>query len=687
MKILPVLIAAIAMAGCTAPKSQSLVINSGNARFEITPNGYIRASPLDAPTAEDSSDSIVIDGAAVNAFRIDASKAQVTGAGGDQRILIVSQHQAVERTLTFETNRQFPGMLMETATYKNIGAAPWRVDQVTTQRRRFTSSPLWAFHGASEKWGQDDVYALSTGFSRTNKLGESQADGIGGGIPVAAFWSRNSAIAVGHLDTLPLTLTMPVQVPPDGHPTVEMKFTPALTLQPGESYSTPRTFLLVYAGDYFEALRTYSLALQNRGWRLPKPSDSSYDVSWCGWGYLEDVTPAQMAGIIPKLKEYNIKMATLDDRWFDAYGDWNPRPDTFPDGAMKRLTAEYHRFGIRVQLWWLPLGVEMHGPKYEGHAYTDSQVVRDHPDWLILDKQGKVALMTRQLATLCPAVPEVRAYYQHLTEKFIRDWDFDGHKLDNIFSVPACYNPKHHHKSPYDSVTAMGDVYKVIFETTRALKPDSVTQVCPCGTPPNIGWLAYMDQPVTADPVGSAQVRRRIKMYKALLGSQAPVYGDHVELTEVTTRDGKEIDSGRDFASSVGLGAVVGTKFVWPQKDAKYQDVVLTPDKDREWKKWIGLYHSKMLSRGTFRNLYITGFDKPEGYAIDKNCKTYYAFFAGATTEAWKGDVELRGLTPGKYRVFDYVNDRDLGVVDAANPHLAAAFTGSLLLEVSRIGT
>ena len=57
--------------------------------------------------------------------------------------------------------------------------------------------------------------------------------------------------------------------------------------------------------------------------------------------------------------------------------------------------------------------------------------------------------MTRNLATLCPAVPEVREYYKQLTERFIKDWDFDGHKLDNIYTVPVCYNPAHHHKSPH----------------------------------------------------------------------------------------------------------------------------------------------------------------------------------------------------------------------------------------------
>ena len=46
-------------------------------------------------------------------------------------------------------------------------------------------------------------------------------------------------------------------------------------------------------------------------------------------------------------------------------------------------------------------------------------------------------------SAVCPAVPEVQSYYKQLTEKFIRDWGFDGSKLDNIYTVPACYNPTH----------------------------------------------------------------------------------------------------------------------------------------------------------------------------------------------------------------------------------------------------
>jgi alpha-galactosidase len=91
-----------------------------------------------------------------------------------------------------------------------------------------------------------------------------------------------------------------------------------------------------------------------------------------------------------------------------------------------------------------------------------------------------------------------------------------------------------------------------------------------------------------------------------------------------------------------------------------------------------------MLSRGEFKDLYVYGYDSPEAYAIEKDGRMYYAFFSPVATQAWKGTVELRGLAPGKYRVHDYVNGKDLGEVDAANPVLQADFIGSLLLETTK---
>jgi alpha-galactosidase len=729
---IPVILLAVSMLGCSrraeepkpAPSQPSdikvevsgggpVVITTSAAEFRVLPSGFVQATlvkngqhlTLDEPNVGSTggSDSVIIGGKELD-FIPDFSQARILANDGKlgrgKRVEIPSHPLApagvaLERTLMIEAYDDFPRLALVSAVYTNAGNSDLKIDQAWMQQHRFDAKQvdskvqpfdMWSFQGSSYDWGKDDVGKLTRTSSQPNAMGEMVKGGYGGGIPVVAFWTAAVGEAIGHVETLPWTLSMPVKVDPDGRVNASIRVPVHGTLKPGESYATPRSFVSVYSGDYYEPLRIWSSVLQKEGWEIPKPSSEAYNVSWCGWGYEFNVTPAQMLGTIPKLRELGIKWATLDDRWFDTYGDWNPRPDTFPGDSIKTMVDGFHQQGMRAQLWWLPLGVEDGQSQYDSHKYVVSKVVQEHPDWLILDKSGKHARMTRDLAVLDPSLPQVQAYYKQLTEKFIRDWGFDGSKLDNIYSVPACYNPAHHHKSPQESVEAMGEVYKTIFETTRALKPESVTQACPCGTPPSLAWLPFIDQAVTADPVGAVQVRRRIKMYKALLGPEAAVYGDHVELSAMT-RVGRNdwSEHGTDFASTLGLGGVPGTKFVWPDPGPKFKPVALTSEKEEHWKKWIGLYNEKMLSKGEFRDLYVYGYDVPEGYAIEKDGKMYYAFFA-PENGSFNGEVELRGLKPGTYNVLDYVDGKDWGSVQAEVNGVAkmkAEFSEHLLLEVS----
>lgn len=61
----------------------------------------------------------------------------------------------------------------------------------------------------------------------------------------------------------------------------------------------------------------------------------------------------------------------------------------------------------------------------------------------------------------------------------------------------------------------------------------------------------------------------------------------------------------------------------------------------------------------------------------------FYAFFAPDPAKAWKGEIELRGLPAGKFKVIDYENNQTLGTVESQNPKLRVDFTEHLLLEVS----
>ncbi len=712
-----------ALAACALPRAHgasavnvtvnpagAIQVKTPAAEFELLASGYLAGRlvkngqqlTLDDPAQGEAGGDLLLSGGAPARFDpLDFRHAKISDIRGGigprgKRIEVTAKQSGasgLEKVLTLEVYDDFSKAAFLTITYRNAGKSAIKLDQISFQRHRLNAamtdpqaSPfqMWSFQGSSFKWGNDDVSLLMKGFSQPNLVGVATPSGMGGGIPVVAFWTRAVGTAIGHVEPRAETLSLPVQVGDDGRVEASVRIDAGVSLKPGESYATPRTFLAVFSGDYYEPLSMWSAILQRQSWVPAQPPSDAFEANWCGWGYLGSVTPEQMVGTIPKLKEFGIKWATLDAGWYNASGDWEPNAKTFAGDAVRRMVDEFHKNGIRISVWWAPIEAADGQGGRRGRRGTPSKVAQEHPEWVIQDAAGKRAgLRNNSLAALCPALPEVQSYFRKVTERLIRDYDFDGSKMDYIFSVPRCYNPAHHHKSPDDSVRAVADVYKIILETSKALKPYSVTQICPCGTTPNLAWLPFENQAVTADPVGSIQVRRRIKLYKALLGPRSAVYGDHVELSKIRFDPNREVDLGEDFASTVGTGGVLGTKFTWPDYGNRFDDVFLTPRKEAIWKQWIPIYNSMMLSKGTFMNLYTIGYDSPEGYAIAKDGKMYYAFFV-SEAQAWEGSLDLRGLEQGTYRVFDYVNQKELGSVDASSPRLQTKFTENLLLEVSR---
>jgi alpha-galactosidase len=186
--------------------------------------------------------------------------------------------------------------------------------------------------------------------------------------------------------------------------------------------------------------------------------------------------------------------------------------------------------------------------------------------------------------------------------------------------------------------------------------------------------LPFTDQTVTADPTSSAQIRQRIKFYKALCGPRAAVFADHVELS----------DQGIDFASEIGVGGVPSTKFIWPDDPVvrkRLEEVwSLTPEREAALKKWLAIYREHRLAEGEYLNLYDLAFDQPEAHAIRANGRLYYAFYARQIDQRYRGSIALHGLHAKAYRVYDYVENRDLGVVHGPGATLDVEFVGALLI-------
>jgi alpha-galactosidase len=261
---------------------------------------------------------------------------------------------------------------------------------------------------------------------------------------------------------------------------------------------------------------------------------------------------------------------------------------------------------------------------------------------------------------------------KNTVKMFMQDWGFDALKLDGQYmnAVAPDYGD-HKLEYPEQSFEKMPQLFKDIYQTAKSIKPGAVIEFCPCGDVMNFYHMPYANQFVASDPESSWQVRLKGKVYKALMPHTA-YFGDHVELT----------DTKQDFASQVGIGAVPGTKFVFPATGVKSKDEnFLTPEKEKLFKYWLSIYNSTMLSKGLYRgDLYDVGYDYPETYCIEKGNSIYYAFYK----PDFNGTVELRGLKANKkYTVVDYFNGKALGVVQSSQPNLKIKFKQFQLLQLT----
>jgi len=631
------------------------------ARFD---NRETRLGPFTA------SESVTTTGNTVKQFTFSSQKSERVNdsIGAGQKLIVVGKAGNLTKTVAVTIYDKFPAMAFFDVQYTNSGTAnisitKWINNAYTVNAQSKAGIPaFWSYQSGSYEKRPNWVVPLKVNFSQKNYLGMNAND-YGGGTPVLDIWRRDVGIAVGHVELRPKLVSLPVSMPDSNHAKIAVELERTIVLKPGENFHTLRTFVSVHQGDYFRTLVEYRRFMLAQGLRPATPPTDGKGAIWCAWGYGRTFRPQQVYDTLPTVKQLGFKWVTLDDGWQNNVGDWALDAKKFPNGDadMRALVDRIHQEGFRAQLWWSPLS-----------SVSDAELLKDHPDYALLNKDGsKQKISWWNSYYLCPADKRVVEYHKALVRKILLDWGFDGLKLDgqHMNGAPACYNPAHHHAKPEDSVEAMPDFFRELYDTAQSIKPGALVEFCPCGTSFSFFTMPYFNMSVASDPTSSFQVRSKAKTLKALMGDDLPFFGDHVELS----------DGGNDFASTVGVGGVVGTQFVLPKLTEKRSKSDLTSAREADFQKWLSIYHDKMLSRGQYLGqLYDIGFDVPETHVIRRDQTMYYAFFA----KHWKGSLELRGLEDRQYTVNDYVNGHTFGTVNGQKARVTADFDGYLLLEV-----
>ncbi len=638
-------------------------------------NGYNNTDFVNILTSGGTSENTDIETLTVDQFKFTETNTSTVSdeIGSGTRTVIVGQSDHnLSKTMSLTKYDGLDGAIILTTSYKNTGDEPifvsgWTTSSfsISTKNENTAETPAyWSFQGASFSDRRDWVQPVKPGYSQDNFMGMNASD-YGSGTPFADIWTKDYGVAVAHLETTPKLVSFPISADEDSA-NLGMSFEHMQELAPGESTETFDTLIALHKGDFFAPMDVYRQIMAAKGLEAPTPPDSAYEAIWCAWGYDRDYTNEEVIATLGTAKSLGLTWAVLDDGWQTNEGDWTLDPAKYPNGDadMKAFVKEITDAGLKPKLWIAPLAMD-----------PGSDMMHEDTDMLLLNEWGEPQLVTWWNSFyICPAYDKSIENARSLVRKIMQDWGYQGLKIDgqHLNGVAPCHNPAHNHDHPEESMEKLQDFWKAIYDEALAINPEAVVEICPCGTSYAFHNMPYMNQSVSSDPLNSWQVRLKGKTIKALMGANAAYYGDHVELS-----DNKE-----DWASSLGIGAVVGTKFT--SADSDHAEFALTKEREAEWKKWISAYNEQMLPKGQYRgDLYDIAFDLPETHAVEKDGQLHYGFYA----ENWNGEVELRGLTAGRWEIWDYVNDKKLGEVDAASPNISVEFTKSLLVEARPVTT
>lgn len=145
---------------------------------------------------------------------------------------------------------------------------------------------------------------------------------------------------------------------------------------------------------------------------------------WCSWYSLYGWIHERI--ILKTLKDFGnmpFDVFQLDDGWQIAHGDWDANKK-FPSG-MKTLAEAISATGRIPGIWLAPLMVS-----------PDSQLVKDHSDWLLRDDSGKPVLAgitwSGNPYALDSSHPEVLDFIDKLIRK-VHGWGYGYLKLDFLY--------------------------------------------------------------------------------------------------------------------------------------------------------------------------------------------------------------------------------------------------------------
>lgn len=571
----------ITILGCT-----STVITSGDLKLSINNDMHYKVvSEAEGSKAFhkdfQAADKIVAQEAIIDSWKVKSTQISEGELGTTYTIsgLWKQDGYEIEKLLTLKTLNDFEGIIFVQSDYINHSDKILTIRALESNKLNVDSEEtIWSFQPSSSPKLDDWILPLEEGFYKKNYLGMYSSD-HGGGIPMVTLWRRDANISTGLVEPNLKLISMPIEkIRYENRASMSLlqEFNTPVLLEKGDTLSTWRQFISVGKGDFFEPLRQFAEYMEaHEGFKPRESEPEAFEAVWCAWGYERLFTMEEILGTLPKVKELGFKWVDVDDGYQIAEGDWMPNERFNGEKDMRRLTDAIRSYGLKPKLWWAPLAAD-----------PGTKALKEKPEMLLKDRFGAPEYINWWRSWYLSPVNEVtREVTLEWVDRFLDKWGFDGLKLDGQH-LNCClpdYNPASKLEYPEEAIERLPEIFQAIYDRAREIKPNAVIQICPCGCAINFFLTQHMNQAVASDPTSSAQIRIKRKVYSAICPNLA-YYADHVELS----------DNGDDYASQVGVGSVIGSRFTWPKNNPYViKDVRLTPEREKDMKNGLAFIMRK----------------------------------------------------------------------------------------------
>lgn len=212
------------------------------------------------------------------------------------------------------------------------------------------------------------------------------------------------------------------------------------------------------------------------GERMDARVPETAPTGWCSWyHYFTDVTAGDVRTNVADLDEWDVDLdvVQLDDGYETAFGDWRTLADGFE--SMRDLRDDVAAAGYDPGLWLAPFYVQ-----------ADSQLAREHPEWLLTDGGDPVDAGARHgpMYALDTTHPEVTVWLRETFTTVVEEWGFEYLKLDFLYAAAL---PGDRHRD-----VTRAEAYRHGLETIRDAVGDAF--ILGCGAPgfPSVGLVDAM---------------------------------------------------------------------------------------------------------------------------------------------------------------------------------------------------